>query len=111
MPIWAAVISVILMAITGVAFLRMFYFQAKVILTFPVLKMEQLERLRIGPWSEKETVLRSKWARSILHVLVAFVFLAVWVFFVQLFGLNGPVECLTNAKASGFSRANCPPIL
>ena len=67
MPIWISIISYTLMGIIFFAFCRVFYFQVKVIFNFPIRSMADYERLRSGPWTDRELGLRNKWLRAIIQ--------------------------------------------
>ena len=103
MPIWAAIISTLLMTIAGLIFVRAFYFHAKVILNFQIIKKrENLGRIITGPWSDRELKLRTNWLRALLHVVIAFGIVILWVIGISAVGLNGPLNCTLNENNSAY---------
>ncbi len=117
MPIWVAVTTSILFGIAILAFCRAFYFQAKVILKFPMRKMADYYRFQKGVGSDRELKLRNSWLRALLHSVATIGVVILWAIGISVAGLNGPLNCTLNESDSAYFVNSalkgivCPPNL
>ena len=101
MPIWISITSYTLMGIIFLAFCRVLYFQVSVIFAFPIRTLADFERLRVGPWSERELGLRNKWLQAIIQFGAIIGLLLIGLFLIALLDPGMQGDCEFTGKNTG----------